>query len=434
MNGPTLGDHPSLDLLADLAADALPTQDARVVESHVLGCASCSDLLADAEQLRGLLARSSVAPMPDAVWQRLERALGAEAGRHTADPRVAAEPQAAGDRRVTGMLPIPAEPFFSAELPIPAEQDTIHLPRTPGQETGPWVAEVRSAPEARGASEPATGDLPRSERTPRGWDPGSPGQATGLLPTTSSDVVLPQSKRLRRVAGGQQRSRRDSLAAQRSDAPSRWTNPIWRGVAAAAVLLGLSAGGYGIVRVVDSGSGHPVAAASAPGAFDALASTVRQSGTDYSLGRLDTQIRSLVASAGQSVMYDRDTTAPAQPHSTAGAARGGTQEANSSAVTATDGKAASAGNGVVRGAESSQPGQLLRSGPALQACLAAIDAGSARPVAVDLATYQGREAAVIVLPAVNGGYEVWVVSRTCRPGADGTLAYRVIAPGTTPTP
>ena len=41
-------------------------------------------------------------------------------------------------------------------------------------------------------------------------------------------------------------------------------------------------------------------------------------------------------------------------------------------------------------------------------------------VAVDLARYQGREAAVLVRPH-GGGYEVWVVERTCHPGDEGAL-------------
>lgn len=65
---------------------------------------------------------------------------------------------------------------------------------------------------------------------------------------------------------------------------------------------------------------------------------------------------------------------------------------------------------------------LLTTGSGLTGCLRALGAGAA-PLAVDLATYDGVPAAVVVLPASGGGREVWVVARTCQPGADGTLYY-----------
>lgn len=63
----------------------------------------------------------------------------------------------------------------------------------------------------------------------------------------------------------------------------------------------------------------------------------------------------------------------------------------------------------------------------LAGCLTAIGA-DASPVAVDLARWQGRDAAVIVLPGVSGpaSVRVWVVAPDCRPGADGLITYRVV--------
>jgi hypothetical protein len=62
----------------------------------------------------------------------------------------------------------------------------------------------------------------------------------------------------------------------------------------------------------------------------------------------------------------------------------------------------------------------------LTGCLQALKASPDRVVAVDLATYDEREAAVIVLTAVGGGYEVFVVERTCSSADDRTLAYQAL--------
>lgn len=85
------------------------------------------------------------------------------------------------------------------------------------------------------------------------------------------------------------------------------------------------------------------------------------------------------------------------------------------------------------GAKVSAP-QLQLAGPdattlttpsGLAACLTALNASAARPLLVDLATYNGKPAAVLVLPGTNNGRELWVVSRTCAPdGKDGTLLFK----------
>jgi hypothetical protein len=65
----------------------------------------------------------------------------------------------------------------------------------------------------------------------------------------------------------------------------------------------------------------------------------------------------------------------------------------------------------------------LASPAGLQACLVSLGLGPSVPVLVDLATYEGKPVAVLVLPSSSGvGRQVWVVSRTCAGSQDG-LAY-----------
>jgi hypothetical protein len=63
----------------------------------------------------------------------------------------------------------------------------------------------------------------------------------------------------------------------------------------------------------------------------------------------------------------------------------------------------------------------------LAACLTALGASSDSVVAVDLARYQGREAAVLIVRTASG-YEVWVVERTCSAGHEGALATTTLTP------
>jgi hypothetical protein len=64
----------------------------------------------------------------------------------------------------------------------------------------------------------------------------------------------------------------------------------------------------------------------------------------------------------------------------------------------------------------------------LAQCLKAIDAEDLSPVAVDFARFNGREVALLVLPSPSKEYEVWAVSRSCKPGADGTQFFQIVKP------
>jgi hypothetical protein len=62
----------------------------------------------------------------------------------------------------------------------------------------------------------------------------------------------------------------------------------------------------------------------------------------------------------------------------------------------------------------------------LARCLTALNAADQVPIAVDLARFQNREAAIIVLEGQDGGYEVWAVSRDCGSGDEGSLGFFVV--------
>src|SRR4051794_37686220 len=80
------GRHPDDDLLADLAADVLPVDQAREVEAHVLACDRCASLLSDAEHVRGLLLADDAGPVPPEIWTRIEAALQAASPASPAPP------------------------------------------------------------------------------------------------------------------------------------------------------------------------------------------------------------------------------------------------------------------------------------------------------------------------------------------------------------
>jgi len=138
-------------------------------------------------------------------------------------------------------------------------------------------------------------------------------------------------------------------------------------------------------------------------AADAGVAPVLATGTDYTPAALEAQARHLVTSAGL-LQFSAKGDAAAEP---------APQAQPTPSVAAATGP----------------PGnQALKTPAALRACLQALDATDEQVVAVDLARYQGRDSAVIVLRASGGAYDVWVVARDCRPGAEGTLKYLPMTP------
>ncbi|HEX5535188.1 MAG TPA: hypothetical protein VFX33_15720 [Actinomycetales bacterium] len=62
----------------------------------------------------------------------------------------------------------------------------------------------------------------------------------------------------------------------------------------------------------------------------------------------------------------------------------------------------------------------------LHACLTGLGATDQAPLAVDLASWRGKDAAVIVLgaPSASDSVQVWVVGRGCAPGDDQLMHYQ----------
>lgn len=310
--------HPDDDVLADLAAGQLPDPQARRVEAHVLGCPSCGDLLAGAEEVRSLLRRQPAPTMPDDVAARLAALVD----------------------------------------PVPGTPDTPGTPARP----------------------PATPSrLPAASAAP---DQTAPTRI--LRPVTS--------RRLTPMNSG---ARREQLSEERSDVRhDRWTSYARVAAGLVAVLVvggGAVAGARALLAGDETGSTRSSAAEGGAGgaARDTgdLATPVLATGRRYTAGKLPQQVEKLVADSRRS---------------------------------ATDLSAARASAG--------GSGSRLRSASGLDGCLRAIGRGDQRALAVDLASYADREAAVIVLQQPDGSYEVWIVARDCRAGADGTIAVRTVTP------
>jgi hypothetical protein len=203
-------------------------------------------------------------------------------------------------------------------------------------------------------------------------------QAAATASAPSSATVLPLAR------SGRSSSRWGAIAE------SRFTKVL---VAAAAVVV-IGAGGYAAFHRTSSnttasgGSSDSSAQAPSAGAVPTRGSVqsldevpVQSSGTAYTKGNIAAQVTSRLSGAGGAV----------QP------------QANKAAA-----EAAGSTLGTVAG---------------IKACLTAIAAPSGVPELIDLATFEGKPAAVLVLPDTNGTKEVWVVSRTCSGTNDGTLFF-----------
>jgi hypothetical protein len=338
------GRHPDDDLLADLAADVLPLEQARAVEAHVLSCDRCASLLSDAERVRGLLLADDAGPVPPEIWNRIEAALRS------------ATPSPSVESSLTGSPPPP-----------------------------PPTRRVDAA-------------------GPSGWEGADPLDDPDEWATkTGSRTTEPAERAIAHVRS-LPTSRRDS----RPDRRIR-SGPLLVGAAAVVVLL-LA---VGTVRLLQSGRGGAAAAfdssegsagrSSAPAApGSVVAVMIVRSNADYTSVTLAQRARALVTGATKN-----------RPQ--------GNGESSSASRTP-----AAAPEPLTYASVPPNPqAQDVTNPQRLAACLTALGASSDTVVAVDLARYQGREAAILVLRA-DSGYEVWVVERTCHAGDEGALAETTI--------
>ena len=362
---PVPSEHPNHDLLADLAAEVLPDDLAGHVQDHVLSCALCAGLLADAESVRAMLLQVEPEQMPDEILVRLERAM--------LTARREDEAAAAADSSETRTL---------TRMPLGAEAGRAD----PGRKIG--------------RSGPATGRIAASA-------------ATGSMATSG-----PKTSRLSRMSAPAQSARRQAIEEQKADRPSRFARLAPMLKIAAVVLVAVGAGA-GALQLRGPGSDATDSAGTAASGTAPLVAAVQSTNTDYAKKTLPTQVETLITSSQRLLVQGGDAGASASQ----GVREAATPAASAPDVAAKslDAKAPTDPKPLVSSAAGQKQGQLLRTPAALQACLTAIGAAGAQPVAVDLARYAGREAAIIVLPADGGGYDVWVVARDCRPGNDGTI-------------
>jgi hypothetical protein len=399
--------HPDQDALADLAAEVLPEHEARTVEAHVIGCRSCAQLLADAERVRRLLVNDDPGPMPDDVWLRIERSITAAAA------------EAAAGRGRPGPPPPPPPilpPIDDLSAPTLAFQrfynradDGLPGDDRRGDDRRGDAADGPNRLDRADGADPSDADP--SDADPSDADPSdaefseadpSDAQAGGgpvPLHGGSSPLLRP---------GSRGKARRSHLPSRHDVRPGRSGERRLRpGIlmaAAAAGLVVVGAGGLGIRAMTSGGNDQQGASIieALPGASGR--SLVTTSGVNYRALTLPEQVKALLGRVGNANLP---------------ASRGASASVSRAADASSPFGGSSASSGRARAGTLADPGRL-------QACLGALGESDRRPLAVDLARYEGREAAVIVLLRPTGGYDVWVVARDCRPGAEGGQAFRTV--------
>jgi hypothetical protein len=201
----------------------------------------------------------------------------------------------------------------------------------------------------------------------------------------------------------------------------RWARPL---AIAAGVLALAGAGGLAVIKLPLGGESSTTAAGSAASAGNdaemargAFASVVLSTGTNYT--QADVAARALALVPGETPATDSQAgvgvagaPAPAAPSTSA----------SGSVKVPLASRRVVASPGVTSGSAS------LADPRRLAACLEELDAGGLQPLVVDLARYDGKQAAIIVVASPDGGREVWAVGRDCGTGQAGQLAYVAVPP------
>ncbi len=384
--------HPDRDLLADLAAEVLPDHEARLVEAHVIGCARCADLLAEAERVRQLLRAPDPGPMPEAVWRRLAATLSAQ---HAPEVAPAVEQRAAP--------PAPEEEWVTAQWPVQR----------------PWLPD--------GASDPPAADAPTSQ-----WQRFVDEDAERADQEADREVApparVPAPASVPRPGRGMaMRTRRDVRTESHLAPWVRYGRLL--AVAAGVVLVAGLAVTLVLKLPLGGGSSATTAAGgAAPAAAGAYSAVLLESGTNYTAKDIASRASALVTAAARPVTSPGGTrmASGAAMASVAGSASAAAPLPSAAVESDTNGGGSVAGNPPpvdtakepMSSSERYDASTGLTDPARLAACLAKLNASNRRPVAVDLARFNGAQAAVIVLEAPDGTREVFAVSRTCGDGND----------------
>lgn len=326
----TQGYHPTDDLLADLAAEVLPPDEAHEVQTHVQSCQICLNGLSDAEVVRSALLQVPVDPMPDDVVQRLLDVVMIESDARSgavSSPRPPAGPAGYGrpDR---------------SEFDETAQFTSVFAPAK-----GADLVEQEGALAASAAAREAR------------WSEGG----------AQRPLVRPTLRRPRGVPA----PRRSGMALR-----------VFGLAATALVVVG--AGTYALHTGLLGGSGS-----ASSGAAEAVRSTAAA----------DTTVEAVQMASGTAYTADGLADAAAELLETSTRPDAGSEAsevANGSPLATADG---------------------------IATCLEAVGTTGGTVMTVDYATYDGAQAAVLLVSLDGSTYQAWVVSPQCGTGSQAALDY-----------